>query len=60
MHTAAINLSASLLAWFACLSAGSKLALSIDYYDLRRTRRHGRAFNRKQNCINRLIEQGVD
>ena len=28
----------SLFAWFACLSTGSKLGLSSDYYDVRRTR----------------------
>jgi len=32
------SLSAGLLDWFACLSTGSKLGLSSDYYDVRRTR----------------------
>ena len=27
-----------ILAWFACLSTGSELGLSSDYYDVRRTR----------------------
>ena len=37
-YCSSLSLSAGLLAWFACLSTGSKLALSIDYYDVRRTR----------------------
>ena len=37
-YCSSLSLSAGLLAWFACLSTGSKLGLSIDYYDVRRTR----------------------
>ena len=37
-YYSSISLSAGLLAWFAGLSTGSKLGLSSDYYDVRRTR----------------------
>ena len=37
-YCSSLSLSAGLLAWFACLStSGSKLGLSSDYYDVRRT-----------------------
>jgi len=37
-YCSSLSLSAGLLAWFACLSTGSKLRLSSDCYDVRRTR----------------------
>ena len=37
-YCSSLSLSAGLLAWFACLCTGSKLGLSSDYYDVRRTR----------------------
>jgi len=37
-YCSSLSLPAGLLAWFACLSTGSKLGLSGDYYDVRRTR----------------------
>ena len=37
-YCSSLSLSAALLASFTCLSTGSKLGLSSDYYDVRRTR----------------------